>query len=45
VSKRIPTRKVWDYVIELKKGFVPKKEKVYLLSRKDRRKVHKFIKE
>ena len=34
------TKKVWDYAIELKKGFVLRK-KVYLLSREERREVHK----
>ena len=34
------TKKVWDYAIELKKGFVLRK-KVYLLLREERGKVHK----
>ena len=29
-------RKMWNYVIETKEGFVLRKEKVYLLSRKER---------
>ena len=29
----------------MKEGFVPRKGKVYLLSRKEREEVHKFIKE
>jgi len=29
----------------VKEGFVPRKRKVYLLSRKERREMHKFIKE
>ena len=32
-------------MIKVKKGFVPRKEKVYLLLRKEKEKVHKFIKE
>jgi len=24
-NKRMPTKKIWDHVIELKKGFVPRK--------------------
>jgi len=28
-SKKMSTRKLWDYVIELKKEFVPRKEKKY----------------
>ena len=38
-------RKLWDHVIDVKKGFVPKKEKIYLLSRKEREEVREFIKE
>ena len=38
-------KKVWDHVIEVKKEFVLRKGKVYLLSRKERRKVYKFIEE
>jgi len=32
-SERMPVQKIWDYVIELKEGFVPRKGKVYSLSR------------
>jgi len=35
-SERIPTRKAWDHVIDLREGFVPKKGKIYLLSRVER---------
>ena len=38
-------RKIWDYVIDIKKEFVPRKEKVYPLSRKEREEVYKFINE
>ena len=38
-------RKLWNHVIEVKKGFVPRKGKVYLLLRKKRKEVCKFIKE
>jgi len=34
---------MWDYAIELKEGFVLRKEKIYLLSREKRREVHEFI--
>jgi len=30
-------KKVWDHVIEVKKGFVPRKEKVYSLLKEERR--------
>jgi len=38
-SERMPVQKTWDYAIELKEGFVPKKEKVYFLSREERKEV------
>ena len=39
----MPTRKIWDHVIELKEGFTPRKGKLYPLSRKEREEVRKFI--
>ena len=42
-SERMPMRKVWDHAIHVKKGFVPRKEKVYPLSRKEREEVKEFI--
>ena len=41
----MPTRKMWDHTIELKEKFVPRKEKVYLLSREEREEVRVFIRE
>jgi len=41
--ERIPVRKAWDYVIELKEGFLPKKGKVYSLSREKREEVQAFV--
>lgn len=41
--ERIPTRKTWNYAIELKKGFLPRKGKVYSLSRQKRKKVQAFM--
>ena len=35
-SERMLMRKVWDYVIDVKEGFVLRKGKMYLLSRKER---------
>ena len=40
----MPTRKVWDHVIEVKERFVPRKGKVYPLSREEREVVREFIK-
>jgi len=37
--ERMPTRKTWDYVIDLMEGFVPKKENIYLLLRIEREEV------
>ena len=36
-------RKVWDYAIEMKEGFVPRKGKMYPLSREKREEVREFI--
>jgi len=43
--EQMPTRKVWDHVIDVKEGFVPKKGKVYSLLREEREEVREFIKE
>ena len=37
--ERMSTRKAWDYAIDLRKGFVPKKGKIHLLSRVEREEV------
>ena len=39
----MPTRKMWDHAIDIKEGFVPRKGKVYLLSREEREEVREFI--
>ena len=44
-SERMPTRKLWDHAIDVKEGFVPRKGKVYLLSREVREEVREFVKE
>jgi len=41
--ERMPVRKTWDYAIELKEGFIPKKGKMYLLSREEREEVQAFV--
>jgi len=38
-------RKLWDHTIDIKKGFVLRKGKVYSLSREERKEVCKFISE
>ena len=36
-------RKIWDPTIDMREEFVPRKKKVYLLSREERDNLHKFI--
>jgi len=43
-SEKMPTRKTYDHIIDLKEGFVPKKRKIYPLSRVEREKVQEFVK-
>jgi len=38
-SERILVQKTWDYAIELKEGFIPKKGKMYSLLREEREEV------
>jgi len=42
-SERMPVRKPWNHAIELKEGFVPRKGKVYSLSRDEREEVQAFV--
>ena len=44
-SERMPTRKAWDHAIDLREGFVPKKGKIYPLSRVEREEVQEFVKD
>jgi len=44
-SERMPTRKLWDHVIDIKEGFMLRKGKVYPLSREEREEVREFVKE
>jgi len=44
-SERMLTRKAWDHAIDLREEFVPKKGKIYPLSRVDREEVQKFVKD
>ena len=43
--ERMPVRKPWDYVINLKEDFVPRKERTYLMSREEKKEVREFVKE
>ena len=42
-SERMPTRKIWDYAIDLKEIFKPQKERIYPLSKNKREEVQSFI--
>ena len=44
-SERMLMRKIWDHVIDVREGFVPRKGKVYLLLREEREEVREFVKE
>jgi len=44
-NERMLMRKIGDHAIELKEGFMPKKGKVYPLSREEREEVREFIQE
>jgi len=39
----MPVRKAWDHAIELKERFIPRKGKVYSLSREEKEEVQAFI--
>ena len=41
----MPMRKAWDHMIDFKEGFKPRKEKIYSLSREERKEVREFIQE
>jgi len=41
----MPTRKLWDYTIDMKEGLVPRKGKMYPLSREELEEVSEFISE
>ena len=42
--ERMPTKKLWDHIIDMKERFVLRKGKVYLLSREESEEVREFIK-
>ena len=44
-SERMLTRKVWNHAIDVKEGFVPRKSKMYPLSREEREEVREIVKE
>jgi len=42
-SEKMPMRKLWDHVINLKEDFVPRKGRTYLISRQKKEKVQEFV--
>ena len=44
-SERMLTRKAWNHAIDLRERFVPKKGKIYPLSRVEREEVQEFVKD
>jgi len=44
-SERMPMRKAWDHVIDLRERFVLKKGKIYPLLRVEREEVQEFVKD
>jgi len=41
--ERIPTRKIWNYAIDLKETFKPQKRRIYPLSKNERKEVQNFV--
>ena len=44
-SERMPVRKPWDHVINLREDLVPRKGRTYLISKKEKEKVREFVEE
>jgi len=44
-SKRMPVRKPWDHVINLREDLVPRKERTYLILKKEKEEVREFVEE
>ena len=42
-SERMPTRKPWDHAIDLREDFVPRKERIYPLSKIEKEEVQAFV--
>jgi len=38
-------RKPWDHAINLKEDFIPKKGRIYLISRQEKEEMREFVKE
>jgi len=44
-SEKIPTKKLWNYAIDLRERFIPEKRKIYLLSKIEKEEVQEFLKD
>ena len=44
-SERIPVKKPWDHAINLREDFIPRKGRMYLISREEKEKVRETVKE
>jgi len=42
---RIPGKKPWDYAINLREDFVPRKGRIYLMLREKKEEVREFVEE
>jgi len=41
--ERIPVRKPWNYAINLREDFVPRKGRIYLMLREEKEKIREFV--
>ena len=44
-SERMPVRKPWNYIVNLKEDFVPRKRRTYLILKEKKEKVREFVEE
>ena len=44
-SKRMPVRKPWDHIINLREDLVPRKERTYLILKKEKEEIREFVEE
>ena len=44
-SEKMLMRKTWNHIIDFREGVVPKKGKIYLLSRIEKEEVQEFVKD
>jgi len=44
-SERMLVKKPWDHVINLREDFIPRKGRIYLMSREEKEEVREFVEE